>query len=225
MVPVLFRLGENMNPDPQSRRSYSSQRAVALGYPAPPSHLPLSEAHAPLRDPQRVVERGACLSAVMSSCFGFNGQTSWRWLHRNHAELQLTDEERKLLATRKPDRSSLARELETRVEALWALSWAIGLVSRLDWAHYCGNQLRELWPDPTRDEPLTKVRSRAALRHRAVLQAEEDLAYCLHWAVVDAEIRRAPSPGSVRPYVIRERRHALSWLLNTAPWDGVPMDT
>jgi len=80
-------------------------------------------------------------------------------------------------------------------------------------------------PNLNTRESGDKIRRDASLRSTDQLVAALDLAYCLHWAVVDAELHGDELVG-LYGMGVRERRHALEWLLNEDDeWDDVPLDT
>lgn len=211
--------------DGKEIRQSSIRVGEVLGFVVP-EHLPLSGTPAArVRSRDEVVHRAGALHAVVAVAFGLGPARALAWLAQNSADGSLTGDERRLLSLPHPVGSGLARSLETRIEALWALCWALGHVEELDFASYCGDDLAEMMPDLEVGEPLDGFAQRSRLRAPDEIAAMEDLAYCLDWAVVDARLRDQPEPGQVRGYVVRQRRHALSWLLCAEDWDDVPTDT
>jgi hypothetical protein len=108
---------------------------------------------------------------------------------------------------------------------MWALAWTVGKVDELDFSNACGDDFIDMLPDLRFDERSDALRS--GIKLRTVREVEEacDLAYCLHWAIREALRIGARVPGKVQNYVIRQRRHALQWLISEEPWDEVHMDT
>jgi len=206
-------------------RQSSVRAAQALGF-AVPEHLPLSRTAAVrVRSQDEVVQRAGALHAVVAVAFGFDPARAVAWLAGNGSGVCLTEDERRLLSLPNASETNLAGQLEVRVEALWALCWALGHVEELDFARYCGDHLAEITPDLEAGESLDGFRQRSRLRPQGEIVAMEDLAYCLDWAIVEARLKGRPEPGQVRGYVIRQRRHALSWLLSGVDWEDTPTDT
>ena len=211
--------------DPKVIRKASRRRAKTLGFHVP-RHLPASDLdRTSFRDQGRAVARAAALTVVVSVAFGFDPARGIAWLEENGVKGELTADELRLLSMPKASKSKLARSLETRIEALWALGWALQHMAELDWSQYCGDELARLMPDLEAGEPVTPFKERSCLRPWEEIVEQEDLAYCLHWGVSEALQRNRQVTGAVRGYVIWERRHALSWLLCADEWDEVPLDT
>jgi len=210
----------------QKIRAHSIDIIKVIGYPSPPLHLPLSNTSKRyLRNSAEVVNRSAALHAVVACASGFDGRKGLAWLRENGVDEALTPDEKRLLLTADGHESTLARDLETRIEGLWALCWATTYVEKLDFCQYCGDNLVTIMPDVINKERLYEYRKRAKLRSAEEIMQMEDLAYCLDWGIVESRKNNNPKPGLVRGYVIRERRHALSWLLCDDRWDEVPTDT
>lgn len=146
------------------------------------------------------------------------------WLEKYNADQTLTTDEHFFLTT-DPNNKDLVGKLETRVEALWALCWSLKFFSQLDWTQYCGKNLKQLTPNIETDEPLSTFENRASLRKIEEIVQQEDVAYCLDWVIVEAKLKKGPTPGKLRSYAIRERRHALTWILSKEKWDDISLDT
>lgn len=210
-------------------RQISIQFVLSLGFPKPPEALPLSEAIGYEKSISSIIERCACLTAVVACCFGFEGQRALMWLKKNNADQSLTEDEQRFLgfgADSDADlKERLKGKLEIRIEALWSLCWALDLINQLDWEQYCGENLVNLIPDLEAEESLQFFEKKVSLRDVKEIIQQEDIAYCLDWAIVEARAKNLRIPGKLRAYAIRERRHALSWLLSKEKWDDVSLDT
>ena len=209
-----------------SIREQSRRLISVLGFPEPPSHLPLSDMGRLSRPFDQVIHRSVCLAAVVSCCFGVDGHSALLWLEANGSDGELTEQERScLMLGGVAGQSEFARVLEVRIEALWALCWVLCLVPDIGWTSYCGSNLKELLPNVHGGEAIASFRSRARLRNTREILKQEDLAYCLDWLAVEALKGRLTLPGDLRAYVIRQRRHALTWVLSSCSWDDTPLDT
>ena len=113
-----------------------------------------------------------------------------------------------------------------RVESLWALAWAGGYFSYLDFSQPCSDYLVKLLPDLNSQASSEAFRQKFNLRPIEELLPMVDLAYCLHWAVREEELQgQANKPEKVQSQVIVERRLGLEWLICDVPWEDVPLDT
>lgn len=115
--------------------------------------------------------------------------------------------------------------LQLRVEALYAFAWALSLIDELDFAAPCPDIVVARYPDLRRDEDASSFRERARLRTADEILEAADLAYCLHWALRQAELDCDPRPGRVDAYVVTERRLALDWILSEEEWHALTLDT
>jgi hypothetical protein len=113
-----------------------------------------------------------------------------------------------------------------RYESLWALLWALGHIETLP------------FPDQICDVPksvglihdlgsLEAFTQASRLRSPSELLDQCDLAYRLHWAVVDARLRGEAPPAKIEAGVSYERHYALNWLrcYDDQDWDEVGTDT
>lgn len=133
----------------------------------------------------------------------------------------LTTDESSFLKTGVGDRMKFLNQ----IEGIWALTWSIGIVPVLDYGVCCSDDLVDLLPDLKRNGSSASFRGAAQVRPLQDLVAACDLAYCLHWAIRDSQLRNTKVPGKVAVHVIEERRQALEWLLTDEPWDEISLDT
>jgi hypothetical protein len=213
-----------MNDNPMlAIREKSRRIAKDIGFPVPPIHLPMSEWRPAHRSSDEVVRRLCAISACIAVSFEFDNLRAIQWLRDNDLWNHLCHDEVLYLEGEHKTNRVLENAIQLRIEAMWALCWSVGLTKELDFGDYCGSELKSLVPDIARNEATTQLLRRCKLRDVAEIIAAEDLAYCLHWGVVEAQIRGLSIP--IRGYVIIQRRHALSWILSTDDWDEVPLDT
>lgn len=112
-----------------------------------------------------------------------------------------------------------------RYEGLLVLQWALGLAPHL--------------PEPTRTcdvpalaQPMVEIAddeivAEAGLRSASAILDALDYHFRLHWAVRQARLDQRRPPGGLEPNVVRERHHALNWLVRfeEADWDDVDTPT
>jgi hypothetical protein len=206
--------------DPWSVRSRSLARAERLGYPVN-TNLPLIDAPVQEKSADEVLGRALCLLVVMACADGFAREKGLEWLEREGITDALSPNEREFLHTGEGDVDALGAP----VESLWTFLWALRVVRRLNFAYPFDDDIAFLIPNLEKNEPAVELREKQKLRPLGVIFQQLDLAYCLHWAVVDAHIKGHKTPGDVHPSVIYHRLRALEWLVGTDPWDEVVMDT
>ena len=206
---------------PEEWRRQSLRRAVSLGYP-PASHVPLAiDEFVGPQAPSVILDRLVALEGPVAVSLGTDRQKATAWLSKEGVWHALTDEERSFIT----EGVGVPQAFEQRIEAMWALAWALGLAGRLDFASIYGAELYSITPNIEEGESSERMRS--AIRPRSFDEIAQAcaLAYCLDWACVTAILRNRPIPGKVPAYVVAQRRQALEWVLHDCPWDDVPMDT
>ncbi len=112
-----------------------------------------------------------------------------------------------------------------RYESLRVLLWALGDVDVLEYpSDACDvrDTVRALL-DPTREEFTHSVQ----LRPPTELLDELDKTYRMHWACMDARLRKEEVGGELDCSVVYERHYALNWLVDLEgdAWDDVRTNT
>lgn len=206
--------------DLNSIREQSLQAASRLGFSVNKS-LPLLDEAETTRTAEEIVKRLLCLHAVAACSYGFDRTKARVWLEREGAWGDLVAVERQFIESGQGD----AAQFKIQVEGMWALAWALGIVRQLDFGKDCDSKFAMTLPNLKIGEGSDALRSKIKPRPASEIIAACDLAYCLHWAVRQAQLTGSKPPGKVQPYVIEERRRALEWLLSNDPWDEVMLDT
>ncbi|MBT3134870.1 DUF4272 domain-containing protein [Alteromonas sp. ALT199] len=109
-----------------------------------------------------------------------------------------------------------------RLEALYLLVWAVGLVPELPFPTEQASVNEFIGSLPRFDEaPDYFIRS-LKLRPKSEIMDSSDLTYRLHWAV-----RQHGASLELDGGVVQERHHAINWLTNYdgEKWDWVATDT
>lgn len=201
-------------------RKKSLAAAKQLGYPVNGA-LPLLDQLAVVRTADEVVDRILAMLCTAASAYGFDNQKATAWLGREAKVDLLTDAERGHLRTKAGDR----RSFTIQIEGMWALAWSIHSVPTLDFGEPCPQDFVTRLPDLKGNGSSREFRDTANVRQASEIISACDLAYCLHWAIRDAQLRNVKVPGKVEDYVVVERRRALEWLLADEPWEGISLDT
>jgi hypothetical protein len=204
----------------ESIRQSSIAVTTALGYPVNP-HLPLLDVSAVVRSISEIVGRIFAMHGVAAAAYGFDRRGALSWLRRESCDEFLTPTEMDFLESGLGDRQVFTDQ----VEGLFALTWAVNIVRSLDFSLPCPNEFVFHLPNLKAEQDGEDFRIKARLRPPEEIVTATDLAYCLHWAIRDAQLRGTKIPDKVEPYVIVERRRALEWLLADECWDDVSLDT
>ncbi len=208
--------------DTQRIREKSLEAAKELGYPTN-ENLPLMEVVKQVRSVSEAADRLLALYAVVACSYGFPKDKAKKWLIREGLIDLLTLTEKAYLEA--GSRGDLDTTKQWQVEAIWALAWCVGVHADLEFSDSCSDNFIQMLPDIAKDAATDSFRSGLQLRDKAEIASYTDLAYCLHWALRDAEIKGQKIPGKVPGNVVVERRHALEWMIGHDSWDEVTLDT
>lgn len=206
--------------DPREIRVHSLLVAKSLGCKSN-DRLPLLDKKLTPRPVSKVVERSLALFAVVSASYGFAKESAIAWLENEGAFGSLAGSEKRFLNGEEGDLSIF----QSQVEGLNVLGWALGFVRSLEFDQVCDNSLIRIFPDIKNNVSSSAFRAQARFRKLEEITRALDLAYCLHWEVVQNQIEgRQQAPG-IKPHVIVERRRALEWILSAEDWDELDLDT
>ncbi|MEM1356081.1 MAG: DUF4272 domain-containing protein [Planctomycetota bacterium] len=208
--------------DLKNIRRQSQNQAKAIGC-VTNDHLPLLEWPLSPRVLNDIADRLFCVLSIVACSYGFPKPKAWSWLVREHLEPSLTPNEMAYLKAAPDQQPDTA--LQWRVEALWALAWCVGVHDTLDFTKTCSDSFVTMLPDLAQDESTERLRSRMARRDMTEILQSADLAYCLHWSVRDAQIKKRPVPSNLQAQILQQRRHTLDWVLGEEEWDKVSLDT
>jgi len=201
-------------------RRASLTEAKRLGYGTNPA-LPLLEVNLAVLPQEDIVSRALALHCVVASSYGFPKHRNLKWLQQEMLVDALTAEENIFLdsSTRQ------STQFQIQGECLMVFAWVLGKVQRLDFAKPAEGSLVHLYPDLKKNESSAQWQKAVASRSTDEVVAACDLAYCLHWAINQARVDARAQVGSVKPYLIVERRRALEWLLGREQWSDIELDT
>jgi hypothetical protein len=207
--------------DGEALQRQSEGRLAGWGLKVNP-HLPPPGART-ARPAAEVAARGAVLAALAEVGEGAPPGFVLRWTSLQGLDGALTAGERALLSA--PGLAPVERDgLRWGAEAAWALAWALGRAPVLDAEAWAGTP-GPPWPSPRSPGRALEALAGAALRPLEELLREADLAFRLHWAVVDAAVLGEPFPAErFHPDRVVERRRALEWVLSPGvAWDAVDL--
>lgn len=208
-----------MSIDLEAIRANSLKKASQLGYPINP-HLPILEVGI-CRDLSEIAARMLCLNVTLATAFGYPRDRALMWLEREQLTSELALSEQALIDGRATD----VFGFQAQVDALFGLAWATSLVPRLEFDEVEPESLVKAFPNLNENEPVGAFVENLTLRPGNLLLPKLDLAYCLHWAISDALLKKSRPPGKLHPVSVIERRRALEWIYSPEDWDNVSLDT
>lgn len=216
-------------PDAVARKSRTDVALAQHGVQVPPGLPPvIAEVEVALRAPRAVAERclALFLCVVRAQSLASDNPIPVAELRARMpmAWAATSPIERAFLASEAPTRQQIIDHVWRR-ESLALLAWALQAIVEL--------------PLPTAvcDAPaLARVMFEldaeafvgdARLRDVGMLLDALDLHFRFHWATTNARLKQTPSPAGLEPGVVRERLHALNWLVHfeDAAWDDVTTPT
>ena len=203
-------------------RNISLAEAKRLGYPTN-RNLPTLDIPECPRDLSAIGRRLLALYAVVSCSYGFPKERAKHWLRQEGLLDALSSMESDYLND--ISRSPQNTQGQWQVEGLWTLAWAAGRHDIMDFSSSCAENFVQMLPDIKNAASSRTFQNELKLRAETDLLKAADLAYCLHWAIRDAELNGNTAPGLVPPEVVIERRRALEWMLGDEYWDDVNLDT
>lgn len=206
--------------DANAIRSVSKGTTSKAGI-AIPDHLPLLQTGMELRSQDDAISRLLCLNAIAAASYGFEKGKALAWLRQEKLEALLTKGEIAFLQKG----TGIPQVFQVQIEGLWALAWALSFAPAMDFWEDCDSRFVTLLPNLKISQSGDEWRRKGRFRSDKEIVASCDLAYCLHWAIRQAEINGNPTPARLKPYVVVERRRAFEWLFSDEAWDAVSLDT
>jgi hypothetical protein len=199
-------------PDPFAVRAASVEELQRLDLPLPPPQFPLvweRGDEVALRSTAEIEARAAVLNIVLARCFGMPQQDAMSWLLNARLVESVTKPEWRYVMTGQGDHRSFVLYFD----ALFALTWVLGLSKEIDPIQPADQGLMERLPDLADGESYHQWRSRSLAAPRAATEvaAMLDLHYCLDWAYLEAEREGRQLPGPIDSNAIGQRRWALEW--------------
>lgn len=169
-----------------------------------------------------VVARILCLDVCLSVSYGFDRSLAKRWIESEGLEGYLTDKERMLVDGLAKD---FLIDFHVQADALFLLLWYVGVIKDMKLVDPLVSNLVSYVPDMRVMEGSANFRREVEFKSPESLYQMADLAYLLHWSVVNARIHGVKIPAKINPISLIERRRAMEWLLSNSDWDNVSLDT
>jgi len=199
-------------------RDHSIVQARRLGYSRTPP-LPLIDCDLLQPRPQQEIEKRAlALSVVVAISYGLDRASGRAWLEREGLYGALSAAEGSFV---EDAHSAGGSPFQAQVEALGIFAWALGHAPTLQFDQTLPSNLVKIYPDLRNEESSQRFITGCSLQSRIELISMLDLAYCLHWCIVDTPARSS----KIHLHVVAERRRALEWMLSKDDWEAISLDT
>jgi len=180
-----------------------------------------------IRSPDEVATRALGLFAVVALAFGAERSEITGWLSDHDLWRELAPSEAGFVDTPTPSRQQIVHA-SWLSERLIMILWALGAVDELPSPdEQCDTLVfQEILP-PYSATSVADFLGSARLRSEPELIAMAEDTRALHWEATDAEIKARPAQPRVDIEVIRERHHAINWIIghDGADWDDVTTGT
>jgi hypothetical protein len=180
----------------------------------------LDDVEIKVTEPQ-VAARLLCMYAVAATAFGFKAQEAKRWLDEEGLTSELSKPEKLFLDG---DATQLFTA-QLQVHSSYSLAWCSNLVSEQRLMGDLPDDFVSCFPDIRLQQSTKSFIDRVKLRDVMEVLPLLDHAYCLHWALRDAELRMQKTPNLRWLHSVEAHRHALEWLVAGGSWEDVAMDT
>ena len=176
-------------PDPQVVRSASMRELDRLRLPLPPRQFPLvwqAGDGVALRATVELEARTGVLNVVLARCYGMPPQAAMSWLLNARLMDAVTKPEWQFVVSGRGDR----RALSLHLEAIYGLTWLLGITSNLEPTEPATDKLVDLLPDLPHAESMVRWRSRTLAAPRDAATAALTAWCAAHgvWAVRTHEI-------------------------------------
>lgn len=205
--------------DPLELRQQSLNAVSALGYPTNAA-LPLLDRLSVARQPCEVARRALVLHACSAASYGFPVERARGWITENSLSADVSPEEQVFLAD-----GAGAEAFRVRPEALWALTWVLGLADDFQLHEAMPQDAVARYPDLRRESAAAWLGRCAKTRSNLEVALALDFYYCVHWALVEDRLQGRYMPNALPEYIVVERRRALEWCFGEASWDEISLDT
>ncbi|MGB7655141.1 MAG: DUF4272 domain-containing protein [Novosphingobium sp.] len=185
-----------------------------------PAHLPLLDQPLP-RTTNEAIDRLLCLNAVAAIAHGFPRSDAEGWLRQEQLFAKLDASESRFLKKQ----SQMTAMFKWQVFGIHILLWALGGLDRMSLDEPCPDDLVRKLPNLKTMDSSAAFRDGLKLRPIAELVALADLAYCMHWGMREANLRKGTTQSQMAELEIVERRRALDWLIQDDDWYTMSLDT
>ena len=180
-----------------------------------------------VRDAPEIARRALALFAVVALSFRAPRDDTLAWLRAESLWDELTPEELAFVSAEAPTKKQ-SIDASWRSEALLVLLWALGKVDPIPGAGAeCEAGMFKAILPPFADLEVSDFIASATRRSDETLHRMAGESLHAHWRVRDAHSRGKAVPPDLNAGVVRERHHAINWVVGYegSPWDEVASDT
>ena len=183
-----------------------------------------SESEITLRTKEAIINRALVLNYLGLKSEGLETELLAHFENKYKISEQFTPIELQYKNTEMPSQQQTANA-NWRYESLHVLLWSLGYIDSLVYPDNICNVAEDtkIIFQMTKQEFIDN----AKLRTKEEILNQADLIYRIHWACVNARIKKTPAPGNLNTSVVYERHFCLNWLISymDQSWDNVSTDT
>lgn len=211
-------------PSQLARRNRSLAVLKQLGVPYLAT-LPVTEAEGSFapREVREIAERALAVAIAAVKGESNDHAFAQKLVSDYKARSLFTPKELAFIENPEPPRQQLV-DYSWGYEALHVLLWSLGHVEDLK----APNQICDVAAEVAivRENGREGLVAQAKLRSASELLDKADLYYHLHWSAIELRLR-SQSSSALDEGIVRERHHALNWLIRymNQEWDDVRTDT
>ncbi|HCS19867.1 MAG TPA: hypothetical protein DIW47_04790 [Bacteroidetes bacterium] len=154
------------------------------------------------------------------------------FVDENELQRFMTDEEKKILSSSRDD-DECRNTIGWKFENAWPLAWYFGYHEpEINGQMMTAEQIQDIllnYSCPFDETIENWTKNKETISEESLIK-KEDLFYCLHNAVISAQLGRNTVPPDFDPVenggAIHERRHSLTWMLSKGiDWDDTDLGT
>ncbi len=177
------------------------------------------------REAVEVARRALILSAVVACAHGADKRSTIAWLESENLWADVSPAERTFLSGQPAAQEQI--DMTWRMEALVPLLWVLRKVNPMPSVSHQFDSTEAVKSLVFPPASSASFIASATLRPEAEIRDEYERVYDAHWRLRDAQLFGKPLPCDVNPSVVRERHHALNWIVGycNQTWDEITTDT
>jgi len=199
----------------------SSVEKLQLKWALDFSALPFLGSDLELRSSDKIIYRTLALNLVVAKAYGLPSGVAMEWLKDENILEHVTPDERRFIE----ENVGQAEMFKALIEALWMLTWVLGVHEEFDPFGLCSNDLVHMLPNLKDNDAAEAFKAKVKTREKYKVLEALDLLYCMDWAATESVVSGQASDVVLPDYAIINRRHVLEWCLSEASWDEISLDT
>lgn len=177
------------------------------------------------RQATEIARRALILSAVIACAYGADNRATIDWFTSENLWTDVSPDERAFLTGQQAPQEKI--DMTWRIEALVPLLWVLRKIDPMPSVALQFDTTEAVKMLVFPPASTASFVASATLRPEAEIRDEYEKVYDAHWRVRDAQLFGKPPLSEVNASVVRERHHALNWIIGycNQTWDEITTDT